>query len=107
IYADLIKKTKTEIDGINFNLNKFGLNKPFTFSFDSNLDSKEMKGLTLRGAAKFDGTAAIYMSSSGLEKIDLDTNVDLSGLVIKYAALFNKTEKAPLKIAVKLSTTEK
>jgi hypothetical protein len=107
IYADLAKKTKTEIEGINFDLKKFGLNSPFSFSFNSNLDAKEMKDLVLHGAAEFHGTAAIYLGASGLDHVDLETDVDLSGLTIKYAKLFNKTEKAPLKIAVKLSTTDK
>jgi uncharacterized protein involved in outer membrane biogenesis len=107
VYADEVKKTKTQIDGINFDLNNFALNKPFSFKFDSNLDAKEMKDLTLHGQATLIGTAAVFMGSAGLDHVDLEANLDLTRLVIKYSTLFNKSEKAPLKMKVKLSSTDK
>jgi uncharacterized protein involved in outer membrane biogenesis len=107
VYADQVKKTKTEVGGINFELKEFALNKPFSFSFDSNLDAKEMKDLVLRGPAKFWGTAGIYMGPSGLDHLDLEADADLSGLIVKYGTLFNKDGKAPLKVAVNLVATDK
>jgi uncharacterized protein involved in outer membrane biogenesis len=107
VYSDLKKNTSTTVKGFNFDLKKFGINRAFDFSFNSNLDVKEMKDLTLRGPLDLHGTAGIYMGSAGLDHADFESDLDMSGLFIKYGKLMDKAEKAPLKVAVKLTATDK
>ena len=107
IFSDLTKRTKTEINGFDFDLEHFALNKPFKFTFKSDLDVKEMKELYFKGPLVLAGEAGVYMNSSGLEKVDLTTDVDLTGVNLRYAALLNKTEKTPLKVSVKLTASTK
>ena len=107
VYADQKKATSTTVKGFNFDLKKFGINRPFEFGFKSDLDVKEMKDLTLRGPLNLQGTAGIYMGSAGLDHVDLETDLDMSGLLIRYGTLMNKEAQAPLKISLKLKTTDK
>jgi hypothetical protein len=107
IFSDLKKHTKTEVNGFDFDLEHFSLNKPFKFSFKSDLDVKEMKDLYFKGPLLINGEAAVFMGANGLDHVDLKTDADFTGVNLRYAALLNKTEKTPLKINVKLSTTPK
>ncbi|MBK9293649.1 MAG: AsmA family protein [Oligoflexia bacterium] len=106
-YIDLKKNSKTELTGLNLDIKKFGLNQPFEINFKSDFNSKEMKDLVLKGPLMLNGTAAIYINSQGLERIDINAEQDLTGLIVKYADLFNKKENVPLKAAVKASASDK
>ncbi len=107
-FSDQKKGTKTEIKSFDFDLKKFTLDTPFGFSFKSDLDIKELKDLTLRGHMVIEGKAGIYMKAGGgLDHVNLETQADLSGILIRYAKMFDKAEKVPLKLAVKLDVSEK
>jgi uncharacterized protein involved in outer membrane biogenesis len=106
-YSDLKKNTKTQVNGFDFDLEHFALNKPFKFKFKSDLDVKEMKDLYFKGPIELNGDAGVYMGPQGLDHVDLASVVDLTGVNLRYASLLNKTEKTPLKLDVKLATTPK
>lgn len=106
-YSDLKKNTKTELSGLGLEIRKFGINQPFSINFKSDFNSKEMKELTLKGPLTLKGEAAIYINPSGLERVDLNAEGDLSGLIVKYADLFNKTADVPLKVNAQISASDK
>ncbi|MDZ4677340.1 MAG: AsmA family protein [Oligoflexia bacterium] len=106
-YLDEKANTKTEITGFDFDLLRFGVNKPFNFKMKSNLNVQQMKELTLKGSFTLEGKAGIYMASNGFEKLDLDADADMTDLVVRYTTLMNKTDKVPLKLGVTLTTTDK
>lgn len=105
VYRDLKARTETEIKDFDFELEKFGLNQPFKFSFRSQLDIKQMKDLTLEGPMDFSGSATIAMNASGLEKVDFESELDLTKLKVVFSNLFNKDQSVPLIASVKFSTT--
>jgi len=104
-YSDEITGTKTGLSGLALGLYHIGLNQPIQVRFQSAMDVKGIKDLTLKGKADLNGTVAAYMKADGLDKFVADLKADASDLTLKYGALFDKESGVALRLETKLEAT--
>lgn len=105
-YKDLVAGTSSSIKDMDFTMDRVTLNEPVNFSFDGDLVVKMMKDLVLEGPLALNGKFGVYLSGSGFERLDLESKLNMTGLIVKFGTMLNKTGKDELEVDTKLSATQ-